>query len=240
MSRGPVGAYVASPVPTVMVVVRQPTDAADRQRAPVGSWLRRRALRRSLAAAATSRRGVEGMQGRRRGAGPDTSGGGTRGTRGLGGSWWYRGAPARVRGREADARASRAAAICLTACRDASSRRDAGLTVGAQARLQGCWEAWAIGSSSSAAPWRRHVSRDWIGRMQEGMRSGGGGGNRGSAQGGVGRIAGRPCLVIRWQGHRGCMLCTTKTVACTVWTCLRSGFARERKCGRLAGPTIHQ
>jgi len=151
-----------------------------------------------------------------------------------------RGAPARVRGREADARASRAAAICLTACRDASSRRDAGLTVGAQARLQGCWEAWAIGSSSSAAPWRRHVSRDWIGRMQEGMRSGGGGGNRGSAQGGVGRIAGRPCLVIRWQGHRGCMLCTTKTVACTVWTCLRSGFARERKCGRLAGPTIHQ
>ena len=49
-----------------------------------------------------------------------------------------RGAPGRVRGREADAREGlRAAAICLTTCSDASNRLDARLTVGAQARLQG-------------------------------------------------------------------------------------------------------
>ena len=224
-----------------MVVVRRPTDVANRRRAPVGSW-----LRRALPSIPCSRGDIRAWS--RGHAGPAAR-------RWAGHIWWQhtgRTGPCGLLVVEAHQQgcvaerptrgppASMAAAICLTTCSDASNRRDAGLTVGAQARLQGCWEAWAIGSSSSAAPWRRHVSRDWIGRMQEGMRSGGGGGNRGSAQGGVGRIAGRPCLVIRWQGHRGCMLCTTKTVACTVWTCLRSGFARERKCGRLAGPTIHQ
>ena len=70
---------------------------------------------------------------------------------------------------------------------------------------------------------------------------GGAGGEREGSQGGAGRIAGRLCLVIRWQGHQGGMLCTTRAVACTVWTLFEIRFGtREREWGRLAGPRVSE
>jgi len=60
---------------------------------------------------------------------------------------------------------------------------------------------------------------------------GGAGGKREGSQGGAGRIAGRLCLVVRWQGIRVACYARPGRLRARFGLCLRSGFAREKESG---------